>query len=350
MRAAVRIRDRIGEAEDLVGVAVVVLQHALDQDVFFDVLAVLVLHLGLPRAGQLDHLRVKNRLAFAQFLDEFLDAEFVDKKGLFRLALDTFVGQADLEAAIEESQLTHARPEALEDKFRGGENLGIRQERDLRPGLLFIFQLAQDGEFLRRFALGERHKVNLAVSVNLGFEPFGEGVDALGADAVKTAAEFVGALTEFAAGVEVGQHELNGRNLPLRVHVDRNAAAIVADGTRAVGVDGHIDVRAETGQMFVDRVVEDLVNAVMQAAFVGVADVHPRPLAHRFQTLKLVDLRRAVCRILGQGCFRDFLLFRRHKISFLPGCARLSGCVCPKYPDTRPAPAFFGRGRRFSES
>ena len=167
---------------------------------------------------------------------------------------------------------------------------------------------------------------------------------------MKTAAEFVGSLTEFAAGVEVGQHELNGRNFPLRVHVDRNAAAIVADGTRAVGVDGHIDVRAETGQMFVDRVIEDFVNAVMQAAFIGVADVHPRPLAHGFQTLKFVDLRRAVCRILGQGCFRDFLIFRRHKISFLPGCARLSGCVYPTYPDKRPAPAFFGRGRRFSES
>ena len=96
VRASVRVRDRIGEAEDLVGVAVVVLQHAIDQDIFLDVLAVLVLHLGLSRAGQLDHLRVKNRLAFAQFLDEFLDAELVDKKGLSRLALDTFVGQADL--------------------------------------------------------------------------------------------------------------------------------------------------------------------------------------------------------------------------------------------------------------
>ena len=226
-----------------------------------------------------------------------------------RVALDALVDQADLETAVEEGQFAQARPEALENEFRRGENLRVRQEGDLRPGLLFVLQLAQHLELLRRFAAGEGHEVHLAIAVDLGFEPLRKRVDALGTHAVEAAAEFVRALAELAAGVQVGQHQLDGRNLPLRMHVDRDAAAVVADGTGPVRVDDHVDMRAETGQMLVDRVVEDLVNAVMQTALVGITDVHSRPLAHRFQTLQLVDLGRAVFRALGRFRFLVFLRF-----------------------------------------
>ena len=222
-------------------------------------------------------------LALAEFFDEFLDAELVDENGFLRLPVNAFISEADLEAAVEESQLAQARAEALEDKLDGGKNLGVRQKRNLRAGLLFVLQLAEDFELLGRLAPGEGHEVDLAVAVDLGLEPLGKCVDALRTDTVKTAAEFVGALSEFSAGVEVGQHQLNGRDLPFRMHVDRNATAVVADGARAVRMDGHVDVCAKSGQMLVDRVVEDLVNAMVQTALVGVADIHPRPLAHGLQ-------------------------------------------------------------------
>ena len=248
-------------------------------------------------------------LALAEFFDEFLDAELVDENRFLRLPVDAFVGQADLESAVEEGQFPHAGAEALEDEFGRGENLAVRQKRDLRSGLLFVLQLAENFELLGRLALGEGHEVDLAVAVDLGLEPLGERVDAFRADAVETAAEFVSALAEFAAGVEVGQHQLDGRDLPLRVHVDRNAAAVVADGAGAVRMDGHVDVRAKSGQMLVDRVVEDLVNAMVQTALVGVADVHPRPLAHGLQAFQFVDLGRAVFRALGRLRFLVFLRF-----------------------------------------
>ncbi len=79
------------------------------------------------------------------------------------------------------------------------------------------------------------------------------------------------------------------------VDVGRDAAAVVAHGDRAVGVEDHLDPVAIAGQRLVDRVVDDLEHHVVQAgAVVGVADVHARPPAHRLQTLEHLDGGRIV--------------------------------------------------------
>src|ERR1043166_2602218 len=52
-----------------------------------------------------------------------------------------------------------------------------------------------------------------------------------------------------------------------------------------------VDPIAKTGEMFVDRIVEHLENHMVQAALIGVADVHPRAFPDRFQPFELIDLR-----------------------------------------------------------
>ncbi len=48
-------------------------------------------------------------------------------------------------------------------------------------------------------------------------------------------------------------------------------------------------------ERFVDRVVDDLVDHVVQAgAVIGVADIHARPLAHGIEALQHPDRFRAV--------------------------------------------------------
>ena len=72
----------------------------------------------------------------------------------------------------------------------------------------------------------------------------------------------------------------------LGVDIHRDAAAVVGDGDRVVGVDGDDDAVAVAGQRLVDRVVDDLEDHVVQAgAVIGVADVHAGALAHRIKTL-----------------------------------------------------------------
>ena len=71
-------------------------------------------------------------------------------------------------------------------------------------------------------------------------EPLREGVDHRDADAVQAAGDLVAAaVAELAAGVQDGEHDLEGRALFLLHDRDRNTAAVVDDRDRAVRMDRH---------------------------------------------------------------------------------------------------------------
>ena len=106
------------------------------------------------------------------------------------------------------------------------------------------------------------------------------------------------ALAELAAGVEDGQDDLGRGALLLGMLVDRNAAAVVDDGDRFVGVDRDLDVVAVAGERLVDGVVDDLVDEVMEAARARRADVHARALAHRIEAAEDRDLTGRVVAVL----------------------------------------------------
>ena len=77
--------------------------------------------------------------------------------------------------------------------------------------------------------MGSTFAMMVSASPVLAAHVIGMIVDAFGADAVQTAGVFVGALTELAAGMEIGQHQLNGGHVELGMHVHRNTAAIVTN-------------------------------------------------------------------------------------------------------------------------
>ena len=145
-----------------------------------------------------------------------------------------------------------------------------------------------------RHAAHEFHVVHFAVAAHGQLQQFGQAVDAGYADAVQAAGHLVRVLVELAAGVQFGHHDFGGAALRvvLVVHLQagRDAAAVVGDRDRVVGVDGDVDFGAVAGQRFVDRVVQHFEHQVMQAGAVrGVADVHARTLAHGFQPFQDLD-------------------------------------------------------------
>ena len=155
-----------------------------------------------------------------------------------------------------------------------------------------------------------------AVAADLDVEPLGQRVDDGDADAVEAAGHLVSAaVAELAAGVEDGQHDLE-RRLALLLHrVDRDAAPVVDDRDRVVGVDRDLDGVAEAGERLVDGVVDDLVDQVVQAARTGRADVHAGPLAHGLETLQDGDVLGVIARVgpaglVGLVCQR--VSFRDH--------------------------------------
>ena len=296
MRATVRVRDGIGEAKDLVVVAVGVLHHAIHE------------HFVLLPVDD-DRLGMEHLLVAAQLPYELLDAGRVKEHLLLLVAL---VLQGNLHAGIQERQLAQAIGQNIELEFGGDrENGRIRFEGDERAR---VFGLADHAELLGRHPARKFHRIHFSIARNLDLEPIGERVHALGADAVQTAGILVSALAEFAAGVQVRQHQFDRRDLPLGMHVHRDAPPIVANRHRTIHVNRDLNLVAISRKMFVDGIVQHFEDAMVQSAFVRVADIHPGTLADSLQTFELVDLRRIIfLRRVGAGFH---LLFRFYNVIF----------------------------------
>ncbi|CAM5503630.1 hypothetical protein KAURM247S_01557 [Kitasatospora aureofaciens] len=143
-------------------------------------------------------------------------------------------------------------------------------------------------------AAAEADRVGVAVAVDLDVQPRGERVDDRGADAVQTAGGRVRAAAELAARVQLGHHDLDARQSGLGLDVDRDAAAVVADLDRGVRVQQDLDAVAVAAQRLVDRVVDDLPEAVHQTTAVGGTDVHAGALADGLQALQDEQVPRGV--------------------------------------------------------
>ena len=168
---------------------------------------------------------------------------------------------------------------------------GVGPERDL--GAAALSSCRSTSRSAMRGAALVALLVHLAVAPDLELEPLGQRVDHRHADAVQAAGDLVAVVVELAAGVQHGQHDL-GRRLAALVQIDRNAAAVVDDRDRVVDVDRDVDLVAVAGQRLVDRVVDDLVDEVVQAGRAGRPDVHRGPLADRLEALEDLDLVGAV--------------------------------------------------------
>ena len=138
-------------------------------------------------------------------------------------------------------------------------------------------------------AVVEAHPEGVALLAHAHVEPGRQRVDHRGAHAVQATGHLVAAAAELAAGVQLGEHELDGADALGRVHVGGDAAPVVLDPDRAVLHQGDVDGVGVAGQGLVDRVVDDLPDQVVQAALAGGADVHAGALAHRLEPLEHGD-------------------------------------------------------------
>src|SRR6266704_3633683 len=137
MRPAVRIRDRIRERQNLIVIAVVVLQDNIDK--YF---------IALPRDH--DRLWMDHLLVFAKLLYKFFDPVLVDKYFLLRLVA-ALVRQRDFQPGIEKRQFAQPGREPFKLKLsRDCENRWIGRKRDQRAGGAFVFDFADDFQLLRR--------------------------------------------------------------------------------------------------------------------------------------------------------------------------------------------------------
>ena len=179
-----------------------------------------------------------------------------------------------------------------------------------RAGVVGV-ALADDIDAGDRHAAFKALAVDLAVALDLGLHPRAERVDGADADAVQTAGDLVAAAAKLAAGVQLGHDHRHGGHAGLLLDIDRDAGAVVFDGDAVVLVDGDADAVAAPLHGLVDRVVDDLVDHVMQRLAVGAADVHAGTAAHGLQPFQHLDLIGSVV------CLCGLLVVRINHKSFL---------------------------------
>ena len=283
VRAALRGVDVVGEGEDGLVVRRVPLHRDLDRAVGGLVLEV-------------DDAAVDGVLLAVDVGHEVADAALVLEGDA--LAVGALVVEGDLESLGEERRLAQALGEhavVVVDIF---EDVGVCQEGDGRAGgpvLVEFLPLDQLGD---RIAALEALVPVVAVDVDVQLEPLAERVDDRDADAVQTAGDLVARAAELAAGVQHREHDGGGGQVVLLHDPDGDAAPVVGDGDRVVGVDGDDDGGAVPRERLVNRVVDHLVDEVVKASRPGGADVHAGPLADRLEALEDLDVLGVVVRLL----------------------------------------------------
>src|SRR5438552_4232615 len=321
MGAAFDRVDVVHESEDRLIVAVVVLHRDFDER-----------SLGFLRES--DRIRVERVLRPVDPFDVLGDAslKLEDVPAVMDLIDDD-----DPKARVEEGELPQARREDVIVELDRFEDLRVRKERDDRAGPL---RRAHDLEVAGLRPAFEPHPVLLTFSFHADLEPFAQPIDDREADAVQPAGHAVHFPFELPATVHPRQDDLDARRAVLRMDVDRDSPTVVCDRDRSVRVQGDLDFLAEAGHGFVNRVVHDLVDEVVEAARVDRADVHRRAFSDRLQAFEDLDLR-GVVGGLFYHLFRDLL-----ERGSVPSRTHPGGC--PKYAAgryKRSEPSFYGENR-----
>ena len=263
---------------DVVRVGVDVLRIAvvpLHGDVHEDALALPADH---------DRDRWKDGLVPVQVLDKRRDAPVILETVLFVVPL---VGERDQDAAVQEAELPQAPREGVEAERGRLEDLGVGLEGDPCSAPV------GDARALERSlwpTTGVQLAVDSAVAEDLELEALRQRVDDRDAHAMESTRHLVDLLVELAAGVQLGHHDLGCVDVWVRgMRTDRDATAIVNDRHRVVDVDRDVDLGTVAREGLVDRVVNDLIDEVVEASLAGGADVHGGPHAHGLEALENSD-------------------------------------------------------------
>jgi hypothetical protein len=120
--------------------------------------------------------------------------------------------------------------------------------------------------------------------------------------AMQTAGDFVNAVVEFSTGMKNGHHNFKSCT-PFGVDINRNTTGIVGNSYAAIDVQCDLDGVAVARKILVNTVVNEFVYEVMQTIDRRVTDVHSWTFTDSFQTLKNLNLARAVLgSVIGQHC------------------------------------------------
>ena len=98
---------------------------------------------------------------------------------------------------------------------------------------------------------------------------------------MQTAAGLICGIVELTAGMQSRKYQTL-RADPFFVHTHGNTTTVIFHGCGAVGFQCHLYRITISGQMLVHRVINDLVDQMIQSLGGDTADIHSGSLSYRF--------------------------------------------------------------------
>jgi hypothetical protein len=123
-----------------------------------------------------------------------------------------------------------------------------------------------------------------AFAVNVGLQPLTEGVDNTDANSMQPSCDFVRFVIKFSTSVKSGKNNLQGTYVSLFMEFNRNAPAVILDGTGAIGVDVDDYIVTITCEGLIDGIIQDLIDQMVQPIKAAVANIHIRSFTYRVNT------------------------------------------------------------------
>ena len=192
MRAAIALRDVVGEAQHLLVVGIVPPHGDFNRHaVFF--------------TADINRLVQKRFLALVDIFHELHKPAVIVQLMLHHVRM-TAVGELDANAGIEEGEFAQAALQRIEIEFDHAEGIGRGQEADFRTRL----RTGITGYHERGIghAMGKAHLMNLAGTTDLQLQPDRQRVHNRNANSVQTTGNLVGILVELTTGVKLGHDDL----------------------------------------------------------------------------------------------------------------------------------------------
>ena len=208
-----------------------------------------------------------------------------------RFLPDSFVPEIDPKSRVQKRHHLKAVCERLCSELDRFEDAGIRREGEDGSGSVIGSEPDDLDGSLRLTTVGEHLAMTFSIAVDLEFDERRQRVHHRHTDSVESARDLVPATAELAASMQDGEHNLSGRLVrKFGVRSDRNASAVVDHSAAPIGKNRHLDDITMPCHCFIDCVVDDLIDHVMQPGGTGGSDVHTRALAHCFQSFEDLDV------------------------------------------------------------
>ena len=120
---------------------------------------------------------------------------------------------------------------------------------------------------------------------------------------MQTAGHLISAAAELTAGMQHCKYDSGSRDTLGMVYCGRNAASVIYNADNVIRKYRYVDLSAVTCESLVNRVINDLINQMMQTALARGADVHARALSYSLKTLQDLYVVSAVTHILSHFIF-----------------------------------------------